>query len=145
MHVAGILATKGTDVATIPPDAPLCDAIELLRDRGVGALVVSADGRRIEGIISERDVVRRLADRGAETLDQTVGALMTTEVRTCRAEDQVDTLMAMLTEHRIRHLPVVDGDGALAGIISIGDVVKHRVQELEQEQQQLIEYVRTGR
>ncbi|MBI2709154.1 MAG: CBS domain-containing protein [Actinobacteria bacterium] len=145
MHVAGILASKGADVATVAPEATVAEAVASLQRHGIGALVVSADGRHIEGIISERDVVRCLAEIGGDALERPVADLMTAEVRTCRPGDRVDTLMAAMTEHRIRHLPVVDDEGVLVGIVSIGDVVKHRVQELEHEQQQLIEYVRTGR
>lgn len=144
MRISGILATKGSTVATISPDTTVAEAAGELRLRGVGALVVSTDGRTIEGIISERDVVRRLAERGARALEERVDALMTTEVRTCHPEDAVEDLMGLMTEHRIRHLPVVVDD-ELSGIISIGDVVKWRVGELEDEARQLHDYITTGR
>jgi CBS domain-containing protein len=141
MHVQHILKVKGSAVATIVPDASLADATASLRDHGVGALVVSRDGRSIDGIVSERDVVRALAAHGSSTLGRDVASAMSTNVTTCRSDDVVDHLMAMMTDRRIRHVPVVDDDGALAGIISIGDVVKARVGQLEQERDQLHDYI----
>lgn len=140
MNVKKILARKGTDVVTITPSATLGDATASLRDHGLGALVVSTDGARIDGILSERDVVRALAAHGASTLGRTVSSAMSDEVITCDPMDTVDELMAMMTERRIRHLPVVQ-DGTLAGIISIGDVVKGRLGQLEQENDQLYDYI----
>jgi CBS domain-containing protein len=140
VNVKKILARKGTDVVTITPSATLGDATASLRDHGLGALVVSTDGARIEGILSERDVVRALAAHGASTLGRTVSSAMSDEVITCDPMDTVDELMAMMTERRIRHLPVVQ-DGTLAGIISIGDVVKGRLGQLEQENDQLYDYI----
>ncbi len=145
MNVRTILGNKGADVATIGQKASLSDATAQLRDRGVGALVVSDDGRHIDGIVSERDVVRALAAHGSSALGRTVGSAMSTEVVTCGADDSVDDLMAAMTERRIRHLPVLDGDGLLAGIISIGDVVKARLGELQTENQALAEYITHGR
>jgi CBS domain-containing protein len=144
MRVSGILAAKGSTVATIAPDATVADAADELRLRGVGALVVSTDGRRIEGIVSERDLVRRLAERGVHMMAEPVADLMTTDVRTCAPTDAAEDLMRLMTEHRIRHLPVVT-DGVLAGLVSIGDVVKWRVTELEDEARQLHDYITTGR
>lgn len=144
MNVAEILSSKGDEVATIPPDRPVIEALELLRSAGVGALVVSPDGRAIVGMLSERDIVRCLAADGALAVHEPVRALMSVEVLTCRANDRTEELMARMTERRVRHLPVVDDDGMLCGIISIGDVVKSRVSELEGEQAQLVEYVRAG-
>jgi CBS domain-containing protein len=144
MQVQGILAVKGSDVATVEPGASVRDAVAQLRDRGVGALVVSADGRSIDGIVSERDVVRRLAD-GPEVLDVEVRAVMTADVYTCGPTDTVDALMALMTEHRIRHVPVVDDARHLVGIISIGDVVKQRLGDLEGENRALVEYIQHGR
>jgi CBS domain-containing protein len=141
MHVQNILHAKGTEVATIRPDTSLADAAASLRDHGVGALVVSSDGRVIKGIVSERDVVRALAAHGSATLGHMVSSAMSTTVTTCHRTDTVDHLMAMMTERRIRHLPVVDDDGMLAGIISIGDVVKARVGQLETENDQLHDYI----
>ena len=141
MHVHSVLKVKGTAVATIAPDASLTDATASLRDHGVGALVVSRDGRTIEGIISERDVVRALAAHGTSTLGHEVSSAMSTSVTTCRGDDTVDQMMAMMTDRRIRHLPVVDDGGYLEGIISIGDVVKARVGQLEHENNQLHDYI----
>jgi CBS domain-containing protein len=141
MHVQNILKVKGTAVATVAPDETLADATASLRDHGVGALVVSRDGRTIDGIVSERDVVRALAAHGGSTLGRDVASAMSTTVTTCHGSDTVDSLMAMMTERRIRHLPVVDDDGKLAGIISIGDVVKARVGQLEIENDQLHDYI----
>lgn len=144
MKVSGILASKGSTVATIAPEAPVAEAAAEMRLRGVGALVVSSDGRRVEGIISERDIVRRLAERGEHALRESVGDVMTVDVRVCRPTDSAEHLMRMMTEHRHRHLPVVV-DGLLMGIVSIGDVVKCRLHELEDETRHLHEYITTGR
>ena len=144
MRVSGILASKGATVTTISPDATVADVADVLRLRGVGALVVSTDGRRIQGIISERDVVCRLAERGELALAEPVTTVMTEQVRTCAPEDAAEDLMRLMTEHRIRHLPV-EVDGVLSGIVSIGDVVKWRVTELEDETRQLHDYITTGR
>ena len=140
MNVKQILSTKGSHVATVTPDATLGDATAQLRDRGVGALVVSADGHAIDGIVSERDVVRALASHGTGTLGRSVRSVMSDEVVTCVPTDTIDELMAMMTTRRIRHVPVLD-DGRLAGIISIGDVVKARLGQLEQENNQLYDYI----
>ncbi|MGI9029961.1 MAG: CBS domain-containing protein [Ilumatobacteraceae bacterium] len=145
MNVQTILAGKGADVATIGHRTSLSDAVAQLRDRGVGALVVSDDGRHIDGIVSERDVVRALAAHGSGALGRTVGSVMSAQVVKCEADDSVDALMASMTERRIRHLPVVDGEGLLAGIVSIGDVVKSRLGELQSENQALVEYLHQGR
>lgn len=144
MRVSGILAAKGATVTTVAPTATVGDAADQLRLRGVGALVVSADGRRVDGIVSERDLVRRLAERGALMLSEPVSAVMTASVRTCTPDDHVDELMRVMTEHRMRHLPVVV-DGVLSGIVSIGDVVKWRVTELEDEARHLHDYITSGR
>jgi CBS domain-containing protein len=139
-----ILERKGRVVTTVTPEATVRAALEALRDANVGALVVSSDGRTVVGILSERDIVRRLADTGAALLDQAVDGLMQRDVHTCTGSDTADHLMHRMSEHRIRHLPVVD-DGVLVGIISIGDVVKTRVDELEREQSQLVDYIRSPR
>ncbi len=145
MNVQSILGVKGTDVATVSRAASLADAAAQLRDRGIGALVVSDDGVDIDGIVSERDIVRALAAHGAGALGRTVGSAMSTDVVTCRCEDSVHALMASMTERRIRHLPVVTDAEELAGIISIGDVVKARLAELEDENQALFQYISQGR
>jgi CBS domain-containing protein len=144
MQTDQILARKGRDVATIVPDAPVRAAVEQLGTANVGALVVSADGETVAGIVSERDVVRRLAADGASLLDEPVSSIMQAEVLTCTGSDPVDDLMHRMTQHRIRHLPVLE-EGRLVGIISIGDVVKTHVDALETEREQLVDYIRTGR
>jgi CBS domain-containing protein len=140
MNVQTILSAKGTEVATIAPSATLAEATEMLRARGFGALVVSADGTALDGIVSERDIVRALAADGVATLERKIATCMSSEVFTCGPSDSIDALMSMMTERRIRHLPVVDDNG-LAGMISIGDVVKYRLGELERENDQLHDYI----
>lgn len=139
-RIGEILDRKGTGVVTIGPDASLHEVLAALEEHSIGALVVSGDGRALEGIISERDVVRVLARSGAGALDQPVSDVMTREVTTCSREQTADDVMATMTEHRFRHIPVVV-DGGLGGIISIGDVVKSRMDELEYERGQLEQYV----
>ena len=134
-----IKAKPSHHVVTIGPDATVRELIALLAEHNVGALVVSDDGERVTGIVSERDVVRRLhAD--ADVLETAVSQIMTADVRTCAGDDGLTDLMQTMTEHRIRHVPVV-ADGRLTGIISIGDVVKSRIGELEFERDQLDSYV----
>jgi CBS domain-containing protein len=139
-QVKEILAKKGRDVATISQGSSVVDGLRLLRERGIGALVVTGPSARLVGILSERDVVRALAESGPDALAMNVADLMSTAVTTCREETSIDSLMALMTEKRIRHVPVLD-QGELSGMISIGDVVKWRVDELEHEKQELIEYV----
>ena len=133
MKVESILAAKGERVETIRPDRQITLAAAKLRDARIGALVVSTDGSEVKGIISERDIVRGIAERGAEALELAVSNLMTPKVITCSPDDSVTHLMKVMTDRRIRHLPVVSADGELRGIISIGDVVKNRLEELELE------------
>ncbi|MCW2861015.1 MAG: putative signal transduction protein with domain [Actinoallomurus sp.] len=140
MRISEILRGKGEDVATIEPDAKVRRLLALLAEHNIGAVVVSTDGSTIEGIASERDVVRRLNERGAGLLDEPVSSIMTATVRTCAPGDNIDDLRATMTEHRIRHVPVVR-DGRLAGIVSIGDVVKSAIAELETEREQLVDYI----
>lgn len=140
MRINDVLNAKPRhDVVTISPEARVRDLVALLAEHNVGALIVSADGTAVEGIVSERDVVRRL-HQDADVLDRPVGDIMTTQVHTCEGGQPVTELMALMTDHRIRHVPVV-ADGALVGIISIGDLVKHRIGELEFERDQLDSYV----
>ena len=141
MNVQSILSVKGTEVATIEPEASLADAAAVLRDRGFGALVVSGDGSSIDGIVSERDIVRALAAHGESTLGRSVSSCMSGNVLTCTTSDTIDRLMEMMTERRIRHLPVRRDDGMIGGMVSIGDVVKFRLQELERENVQLHDYI----
>lgn len=138
--VSTVLQQKGSEVATIDAKARVHDALLKLAEHGVGALVVSPDGRSIEGVLSERDIVRRLAVAGAATLEEPVEALMTRDITVCERSTTTDDLVVMMTEGRIRHVPVVD-DGALSGIVSIGDIVKWRMEELADEAKHLESYV----
>jgi CBS domain-containing protein len=138
--VDSILRQKGTEVVTTTPETTLQAAIRLLAERRIGALVVSRDGATVAGILSERDLVRTLAERGPDALSAPAEQVMTRDVVTCTREDAVDTLMAVMTGRRIRHIPVVE-DGRLCGMISIGDVVKSRIEEVEYEAQSLREYI----
>lgn len=140
MNVEAILRHKGSAVATITPQATIRDAAALLRRERIGALVVSSDGAKVEGILSERDIVHGLAERGAALLDADVAELMTRRVSTCAPPDSVGDLMATMTERRIRHIPVLR-EGKLAGIVSIGDVVKHRLDEMEYETSSLRSFI----
>ena len=140
MNVANLLATKGRDVATINQERSVHDAIAMLNERGIGALVVTGGTGPLAGMLSERDVVRAFAREGADALDLRVAALMTTAVITCHESTSLNELMATMTDKRIRHVPVVE-NGQLVGLVSIGDVVKARVGELEVERRDLLEYV----
>lgn len=140
MRINDVLQRKSSqDVVTISPDATVRELLALLSEHNIGALVVSGDGSELAGIVSERDVVRRLhSDEGV--LDAPVSQIMTASVHSAQPDQQLDELMALMTEHRIRHVPVV-ADGRLAGIVSIGDVVKHKISQLEFERDQLDSYV----
>jgi CBS domain-containing protein len=140
MRIADLIARKGSAVLTVPPDAPVSKLLEVLAERNVGAAVV-CEGDRLAGIVSERDVVRHLHHRGASLLDAPISEIMTTVVATCRLEDDVQTLSRTMTERRIRHIPVVDGQERLTGIVSIGDVVKTRIDQLEEHRDQLEAYI----
>ena len=144
MRVSGVLAAKGATVATISPLATAAEAADTLRLHGVGALVVSPDGSAILGVISERDLVRALAERGGHILHESVTELMTSDVVTCAPEDSLEEIMRTMTSSRIRHLPVTV-NGRLSGIVSIGDVVKWRLSQLEDEASQMQSYISTGR
>ncbi|MGH3509230.1 MAG: CBS domain-containing protein [Nocardioidaceae bacterium] len=144
MLIREVIASKASqDVITITPDATVRELVDRLAEHNVGALIVSNDGTRVDGIVSERDVVRRLHD-DESVLDSPVSAIMTAEVHTCETSHTALDLMQLMTEHRFRHVPVVEPDGALIGIISIGDVVKSRMSELEFERDQLDSYVHTS-
>jgi CBS domain-containing protein len=145
VNVRTILGAKGSGVVTIRDDMSVADAAMTLRDNGIGALIVSNDSQHIDGIVSERDIVRALANHGAGALGRPVSSVMSPDVVTCRAGDAVESLMVSMTERRIRHLPVVDDVGVLGGVISIGDVVKARLGQLEAENQQLYDYITQGR
>ena len=140
MKVHAMLSAKGHEVATTLPETVISTVIRKLKLEGVGALVVSEDGAHVIGIISERDVVRGLAEHGAELLDMRVADLMTKNVKTCSPEDDLKHVMTEMTRSRIRHLPVTE-DGRLCGIVSIGDVVKTRLDELETETNVLRDYI----
>ncbi|MFV1989903.1 MAG: CBS domain-containing protein [Acidimicrobiales bacterium] len=140
MQVQRILASKGSEVTTVAPDTTISDVVAALAKHRIGAIVVSEDGESIAGIVSERDVVRRLAKEPETLMKLAVSEIMTTSVYTCGPEDQMDSLMVVMTDKRIRHVPVLKSD-KLIGIISIGDVVKCRLQNLETENQQLVEYI----
>ena len=140
MRIHDVIKGKPSqDVVTITPDSSVRELLALLAQYNIGALIVSADGGTVDGIVSERDVVRRLHS-DAEVLDSPVSAIMTADVYTCEPDSSLDDVRALMTERRFRHVPVVQ-DGRLAGIISIGDVVKHRMAELEFERDQLDSYV----
>ena len=142
VQIAQLLRHKGAEVATIDGARDVRSALALLAEHGIGALVVSADGRRIDGILSERDIARGLHERGAELLAHPVSDVMTPDVHTCMPGATVTDLAQLMTEQRVRHVPVVE-DGALVGIVSIGDVVKARLDELETERRQLVDYIQT--
>ncbi len=140
MNVTHLLAVKGRDVATIDRTQTLHEAVALLRERGIGALVVASADQRPLGMISERDVVRALAVDGVEVMERAVETAMSRDVVTCTEATTVDELMATMTARRIRHVPVV-AEGRLVGLVSIGDVVKARVTELEIARRELLDYV----
>jgi len=140
MRIGDVLGAKPSqEVLTIAPEAGVRDLLAALAEHNIGALIVSTDGSSVEGIVSERDVVRHLHHDGT-VINNTVGAIMTTEVETCERDVLLDDLMKIMTERRIRHVPVVDGD-TLVGIVSIGDIVKHRIDQLQFERDQLDHYV----
>ena len=142
MKIEDIIRKKGADVVTIAPAASVAELLDLLAKHNIGAVVVSDDGATIGGIVSERDVVRRLASQGASVLEQQVSTIMTAYVKTCGIEDSLESTAQTMTYGRFRHLPVVNED-KLVAIISIGDVVKHRIDQLTDERNHLLEYLHT--
>lgn len=142
MTVNAILETKGHHIVSVRPDAKLAEAIGLLAEKRIGALLVM-QGTRVEGILSERDIVRVLAERGGAVLDEPVSAIMTRKLTTCSRADTVAVLMEKMTAGKFRHLPVIE-DGRVVGLVSIGDVVKWRVMEYENEQEALRDYIKTA-
>ena len=140
MQVAKILDNKGSDVYTIAPDATIETAVAVMCDHGIGALVVSANGSTVDGIVSERDFMHGLADQGARLLSERVSDVMTKDVLTCTRKDTGRDLLGQMTEQRIRHVPVVE-NGKLCGMISIGDAVKSRLDEVLHEADALREYI----
>ena len=142
MTVRAILDTKGHQIQSVEPDDKLSAAIKILAERKIGAVLAISKGR-IEGILSERDIVRVLGERGAAALDEPVSAVMTRKVVSCKQSDTVAAIMEMMTMGKFRHLPVIE-EGIVAGLISIGDIVKWRVMEYEMEQEALREYIKTA-
>jgi CBS domain-containing protein len=142
MTVRAILDSKGHQIQSVEPDDKLSAAIKILAERKIGAVLAMSEGR-IEGILSERDIVRVLGERGAGVLDEPVSAVMTRKVVGCKPSDTVAAIMEMMTTGKFRHLPVMDGE-RVVGLISIGDVVKWRVGEYEMEQEALREYIKTA-
>ncbi|MEO6989147.1 MAG: CBS domain-containing protein [Aquihabitans sp.] len=140
MHVSVVLQDKGSEVITVGPQMILADVVALLHRHRIGAVIVSSDGQHIEGVLTERDVIRVLADEGPSALQRPTREVMTSEVFTCHPDSTVEALMSVMTERRFRHVPVVL-DGVLAGVVSIGDVVKSRISMLENETQVLHEYI----
>lgn len=140
MRVSQLLATKGRDVATISQERTVSDALATLKERGIGALVVTGATPPLVGIFSERDIVRALATSGEAALQQKVAKLMSRNVSVCNENTELNELMTTMTEKRIRHVPVVE-NGVLVGLVSIGDVVKARLEELEHDKKDLLDYV----
>ncbi|MGO4523617.1 CBS domain-containing protein [Microvirga sp. 2MCAF35] len=143
MIVNRILSIKGRDVATIEPSRSLSEAAKVLSERRIGALLIVDANRPVSGIISERDIVRAVAVHGAKALDEPVSRFMTGKVVTCTGETSINDIMELMTQQKFRHIPVVEGE-RLAGIISIGDVVKLRLEEVEAETQAIKEYIATA-
>ena len=143
MNVAAILKSKGREVVTTGPNTPLLDIAELLREHRIGCIVVTGADGKVVGIVSERDIVREIARAGSKVLKEPVAACMTKTVVTCREADTIDRLMAEMTAHRFRHMPVVER-GKLCGLVSIGDVVRMRIAEAEMEAAAMREYIATG-
>jgi CBS domain-containing protein len=142
--VSDLIRRKGSSVASAPPDTTVAALLDLLAEHGIGAVVVSTDGSTVAGIVSERDVVRALRSAGPALLDAPITEVMTADVVVSAPGDTVENLMRLMTERRIRHVPVVAAGGRMAGIISIGDVVKSRIDELEADRDQLIDYIQSS-
>ncbi|BFU43110.1 CBS domain-containing protein [Krasilnikovia sp. MM14-A1004] len=140
MRISDVLRAKGDKVVTVPPETHVARLLAVLAENRIGAVVVSREGSTVEGIVSERDIVRALAARGSAVLAEPVTAILTAEVHTIAPDAQLDEVERMMTERRFRHVPVVV-DGALRGIVSIGDVVKKRIDELETERSELAGYI----
>jgi CBS domain-containing protein len=140
MRIRDVLRVKGSEVVTVTPDTDVRQLVNVLAEHRIGAVVVSQDGISVDGIVSERDIVRALAERGVVVMAEPVTAIYTADVHTVDLDAQLEDLMRIMTEHRVRHLPVVV-DGTLRGIVSIGDVVKRRIDELESERSALTNYI----
>lgn len=144
MLVSDLIKRKGSAVTKASPETTVATLLDLLAEHRIGAVIVSADGG-VDGIVSERDVVRALRTAGAALLDAPISTVMTSDVVVTGPGDTVEDMMRLMTDRRIRHVPVVTQDGRLGGIISIGDVVKSRIDELEADRDQLIGYIQSGR
>lgn len=142
MKIADLIRKKGAEVVTITAQASVAELVKLLTERSIGAVVVSADGRHIDGLVSERDVVRHLASDGVAVLNRTVSDLMVSPVVTCTGQDGIEATAHIMTYSRLRHLPVIQ-DGELSAIVSIGDVVKFRIDQLTDERNHLVDYLHT--
>lgn len=142
MKVEDILVHKGNDVISVDKSATLGEAAQILEAHNIGAVLVTGKGKAPEGILSERDIVRQVARAGPDALSRAVGACMTSDVRSCASGDSIDDIMGLMTNHRIRHMPVVD-QGTVIGMISIGDVVKRKINHAEQEAEALKAYIAT--
>jgi CBS domain-containing protein len=140
MRISEVIRRKGRDVVTIRSAQPVGDLLTLLAERGIGAVVVSDDGETVAGIVSERDIVRHLKLDGAAVVSLPVAAIMSRDVQTCTLEDDLEALARQMTEHRVRHVPVIVED-RLYAIVSIGDIVKHRIDELQAERDHLVGYI----
>jgi CBS domain-containing protein len=141
VKISDVLRSKGGGVITIRPDETVSGLLALLDEHRIGACVVSSDGTRVDGIVSERDVVRQLHSTGTQILSSPVSSIMTSDVTTGTAEDDIAEMATIMTEQRIRHVPVLDAEGTLVAIVSIGDIVKHRLSELQSERDQLRDYI----
>lgn len=143
MNVKTILAAKGGDIVSIEPTADLAAAARLLSTHRIGAVVIRGAGGRLAGILSERDIVRAVSEHGADALSRSVGQVMTRNVTTCGENDSIADIMERMTSGKFRHMPVLR-DGQLIGVVSIGDVVKQRVEEVERDADALRDYIRTA-
>ncbi len=140
MRVSSLVEGKGSNIVSVTPASQISDVAHTLREHRIGAVLVLSDDGAIAGMLSERDIVRGVAEHGNHCLTMSAGDLMTRSVVTCGPDDSVDRVMALMTEHRIRHLPVTDA-GGLVGIISIGDVVKHKIEQIEAEAKEMRDYI----
>ena len=141
MKIVDVMRSRGTtDVVTVQPTQTVTELLSVLAEHGIGAVVVSADGASVDGIVSERDIVRKLNERGAEVLQSSVSEIMTTDVHTCTGEDALEQVAVLMTQQRVRHLPVLRSE-SLFSIVSIGDVVKFRIEQLQAERDHLVEYI----
>ncbi|WP_068427143.1 CBS domain-containing protein [Piscicoccus intestinalis] len=141
MKIVDVMRSRGTtDVVTVQPTQTVTELLSVLAEHGIGAVVVSADGASVDGIVSERDIVRKLNERGAEVLQSPVSEIMTTAVHTCTGEDALEQVAVLMTQQRVRHLPVLRSE-SLFSIVSIGDVVKFRIEQLQAERDHLVDYI----